>query len=68
MPQPIAFELLEQRDALRRRAAWARLAADLPMDKLDAMTSETGLAELLDLSGQILKGQIRGRTVVEVNG
>ncbi len=30
----------------RRRAAWARLAADLPMDRLDAMTSEAGLAEL----------------------
>ena len=52
----------------RRHAAWARLAADLPMDQLDAMTSEAGLAELLDLAGQILKGQIRGRTVVDVNG
>ncbi len=52
----------------RRRAAWARLAADLPMDQLDAMTSEAGLAELLALSGQILKGQIRGRTVIDVNG
>ncbi len=40
----------------RRRAAWARLAADLPVDRLDAMTSEAGLADLLDLSGQILKG------------
>ena len=50
-----------------RRAAWARLAADLPMDKLDAMTSEAGLAELLDLGGKILKGQIRGRTVIDVN-
>ena len=53
--------------SLRRRAAWARLAADLPMDRLDAMTSEAGLADLLDLSGQILKGQIRGRTVIDVN-
>ncbi len=52
---------------LRRRAAWARLAADLPLDQLDAMTSEAGLAELLDLGGKILKGQIRGRTVIDVN-
>ncbi len=52
----------------RRRAAWARLAADLPMDRLDAMTSEAALADLLDLAGQILKGQIRGRTVIDVNG
>ncbi len=51
----------------RRRAAWARLAADLPMDRLDAMTSEAGLADLLDLGGQILEGQIRGRTVIDVN-
>ena len=51
----------------RRRAAWARLAADLPVDRLDAMTSEAGLADLLDLSGQILEGQIRGRTVIDVN-
>ena len=51
----------------RRRAAWAHLAADLPLDQLDAMTSEAGLAELLDLAGKILKGQIRGRTVIDVN-
>ncbi len=51
----------------RRRAAWARLAADLPLGQLDAMTSEAGLADLLYLSGQILKGQIRGRTVIDVN-
>ena len=50
---------------LRRRAAWARLAADLPMDQLDAMTSEAGLAELPSLAGKILKGQIRGRTVID---
>ncbi len=31
------------------------------------MTSEAGLAELLDLAGKILKGQIRGRTVIDVN-
>ncbi len=53
--------------SLRRRAAWSRLAADLPMDQLDAMTSEAGLADLLDLGGKILKGQIRGRTVIDVN-
>ncbi len=51
----------------RRREAWARLAAELPMDKLDAMTSEAGLAELPRLAGEILKGQVRGRLVVDVN-
>jgi len=52
----------------RRRQAWARLASELPMDKLDAMTSEAVLADLPDLANKILKGQIRGRLVVDVNG
>ena len=51
-----------------RRQAWARLAADLPMAKLDAMTREASLADLLDLGKAILEGQVRGRTVVDVNG
>ena len=52
----------------RRRQAWARLASELPMDKLDTMTSEAVLAELPDLAKHILKGQVRGRLVVDVNG
>ena len=52
----------------RRRQAWARLAEELPMDKLDAMTGEAVLADLPDLANKILKGQIRGRLVVDVNG
>ncbi len=52
----------------RRRQAWARLASELPMDKLDAMTGEAVLSDLPDLASKILKGQIRGRLVVAVNG
>lgn len=51
----------------RRIAAWARLAKELPLDKLDAMTNEAPLAELPDLAGKILQGQVRGRTVIDVN-
>jgi acrylyl-CoA reductase (NADPH) len=51
----------------RRRAAWGRLVSDLPMDKLDAMINEAALGDLPDLAGQILKGQVRGRLVVDVN-
>ncbi|MSO64388.1 MAG: oxidoreductase [Alphaproteobacteria bacterium] len=51
----------------RRQAAWHRLAKDLPLDKLDAMTTVVPLAEVLTLAPQILQGQIRGRTVVDVN-
>ena len=51
----------------RRRQAWARLAEELPLDKLDAMTSEAVLGDLPGLAKQILKGQVRGRLVVDVN-
>ncbi len=50
----------------QRRQAWRRLAADMPMDKLDAMTSEAPLSALPDLGGKILQGQVRGRTVIDV--
>ena len=50
----------------RRKAAWARLEKDLPMDKLDDMINEAKLADLLTLGGDILKGQVRGRVVVDV--
>lgn len=48
-----------------RTEAWQRLGRDLPLDKLDAMTSEIGLADLPDWGGRILKGQVRGRVVVD---
>ncbi len=50
-----------------RLAAWARIVADLPMDKLDAMVVEKTLSDLPELGPQILKGQVRGRVVVDVN-
>ena len=51
----------------RRIAAWARLAKELPLDKLDAVTNEAPLAQLPELAGKILQGQVRGRTVINVN-
>lgn len=50
----------------RRELAWARLAAELPIDKLDAMTEVIHFDQLLDRSKAILKGQVRGRTVVDL--
>jgi len=50
-----------------REEAWRRLAADLPADKLDSTVSEAGLGDLLSLAPKILKGEIRGRVVVDVN-
>ncbi len=51
----------------RRQAAWDRLARDMPLDKLDAMTTIRGLAEVPEITAEILKGQVRGRTVIDVN-
>jgi acrylyl-CoA reductase (NADPH) len=50
-----------------RKVAWQRLSADLPLDKLDAMTTTAKLADLPRLADDILKGQVRGRVVVDVN-
>jgi acrylyl-CoA reductase (NADPH) len=52
--------------ALRQRA-WDALAAELDLDALDAMTTTIDLAETIDHAGAILEGQVRGRTVVDVN-
>ncbi len=45
-----------------------RMGVRTGLSKLDAMTRVVPFAELLPLSQAILKGQIRGRTVVDVNG
>jgi len=50
-----------------RQRAWARIAQDLPMDKLDAMVQPAILSDLPKLGADILKGQIKGRVVVDVN-
>ena len=50
-----------------RLKAWERLASDLPMDKLEAMTTPATLSDLPRLGVDILKGQVRGRVVVDVN-
>jgi acrylyl-CoA reductase (NADPH) len=49
-----------------RKVAWDRLVRDLPLDRLDAMTGVAGLRELPELAGKILKGQVRGRTVIDL--
>src|SRR5471030_1466311 len=50
-----------------REEAWQRLASELPLDKLDSTVSEAGLGNLMELAPKILKGEIRGRVVVDVN-
>ncbi|MCL6414248.1 oxidoreductase [Aestuariirhabdus sp. Z084] len=50
----------------RRHQAWARLAKDLPMDLLGDMEQEVGLEALPGLAEQMIKGQVRGRTLVNL--
>lgn len=51
----------------RRLEAWSRLAAELPLDRLNRMTEVVSLSDLPRMGADILKGKVRGRTVVDVN-
>tara|TARA_R110002110_G_scaffold376568_2_gene586633 strand:- start:144924 stop:145922 length:999 start_codon:yes stop_codon:yes gene_type:complete len=50
-----------------RARIWQRIARDLPLDKLDAMTSVAPLGAVPELAKSILAGDVRGRTVIDVN-
>jgi acrylyl-CoA reductase (NADPH) len=50
-----------------RAEAWERLGRVLPMDRLDAMTEVSSMADLPKLAKDILAGQVRGRMVIDVN-
>ncbi len=50
-----------------REEAWRRIARELPMDKLGAMTSRAHLADLPEMGKRIMQGGVRGRVVVDVD-
>jgi len=50
-----------------RTEAWNRLATDLDISKLENLTTKVSLADAIGVAGDILKGQVRGRVVVDVN-
>jgi len=50
-----------------RLTAWRRIVSDLPMDRLEAIIQPAVLADLPDLAKAILKGQVKGRVVIDVN-
>jgi acrylyl-CoA reductase (NADPH) len=53
----------------RRIEAWNRLASgDLPLERLDAMTTVAPLADVPRLAEEILAGRTRGRVVIDVRG
>jgi acrylyl-CoA reductase (NADPH) len=50
----------------RRLLAWQRLSKDLPPTVLDSITEVIPLSEVLTRAEQILQGQVRGRTVIDL--
>ncbi len=50
----------------RRRAAWDQLATDIDFAKLNLMSSEIGLGDVLTAAPDQLAGTIKGRIVVDV--
>ncbi len=53
--------------AENRQRIWQRIVDDLPLAKLDAMTTVRPLADVPQIATEILQGQVRGRTVIDVN-
>ena len=53
--------------AARRNEAWTRLAKDLDLGLLDAMTEHATLNDVPSLGEAILAGRVRGRVVVDVS-
>jgi len=50
----------------RRRQAWGRLARDLDLAKLDALTSHVKLEDVPQVAEDLLAGKVRGRVVVDI--
>jgi acrylyl-CoA reductase (NADPH) len=50
----------------KRIEAWKRIATDLDMDKLDAITETIGFDQIIGRAHDIIDGKIRGRVVVDM--
>jgi acrylyl-CoA reductase (NADPH) len=50
-----------------RREAWALIARHVDAARLESMTGEIGLSEVIAFCPSVLEGKVRGRTVVDVN-
>lgn len=49
-----------------RTTAWALIAQHVDRAKLEQMTVEVGLSQVIDYCPSVLEGKVRGRTVVDV--
>ena len=52
----------------RRVEAWRRLATDLDIAKLEALSFDVPFTEVKDTAPKILAGQVRGRAIVDLTG
>jgi len=50
-----------------REIAWKRLQNELPLEQLQAMSKMVPLNQVIEQGAAILKGQVRGRLIVDVN-
>jgi len=50
-----------------RQRAWERLAADLDLDRLAALTTTVSLEQVPEVAARLMAGQVSGRTVVEID-
>lgn len=51
-----------------RERAWSRLATDLDLSKLDALSFDVAFDDLKQVAGDILAGRTRGRAIVDIGG
>jgi acrylyl-CoA reductase (NADPH) len=50
-----------------RLAAWARLARDMDLERLETMVTEIRLSDVNDAAPDVLAGKVTGRLLVDVN-
>jgi acrylyl-CoA reductase (NADPH) len=50
-----------------RLAAWARLARDMDLERLETMITEIGLSDVNGVAPDVLAGKVTGRVLVDVN-
>lgn len=50
----------------RRVAAWRRLVTEMPLNRLEPMIEEHGMSDLPALGPAILKGQVKGRALINI--
>ena len=51
----------------KRQEAWDKLAATLKAETYEAVVEKIVLSDAIEVAGKLLKGQVRGRVVVDVN-